>query len=38
MFLKGAGLQALWRPYLALAIIGTTVLVLATRRFHKTAS
>jgi hypothetical protein len=37
VFLKGAGLKALWRSYLALALIGTSVLVLAARRFHKTA-
>jgi drug efflux transport system permease protein len=38
VFLKGAGLDALWRQYLALALIGGSVLVLAARRFHKTAA
>jgi ABC-2 type transport system permease protein len=36
VFLKGAGLDALWPQFLALALIGTTVLTLAIRRFHKT--
>ena len=36
VFLKGAGLSALWRQYLALTLIGGSVLVLAARRFHKT--
>jgi len=38
VFLKGAGLDALWRQYLALTLIGGSVLVLAARRFHKTAA
>lgn len=38
IFLKGAGLDALWPQFLALALIGTAVLVLATRRFRKTAA
>jgi len=38
VFLKGAGLDALWRQYLALAWIGGSVLVLAARRFRKTAA
>jgi len=37
IFLKGAGLDALWPQFLSLAVIGATVLTLATRRFHKTA-
>ncbi len=35
IFLKGAGLDALWRQFAALAIIGTTVLLFATSRFRK---
>ena len=38
IFLKGAGMSALWPQYLALALIGASVLVLAARRFHKTAA
>lgn len=38
VFLKGAGLAALWPQFLALALIGGSVLVLAARRFHKTAA
>ena len=37
VFLKGAGFEALWPQFLGLALIGTSVLVLAARRFHKTA-
>ena len=37
VFLKGAGLSALWPQFLALALIGTSVLVLSARRFRKTA-
>ena len=37
VFLKGAGLESLWRQFLGLTLIGVSVLVLATRRFHKTA-
>ena len=36
IFLKGVGLDVLWPQVLALAVIGVTTLVLATRRFHKT--
>ena len=35
--LKGAGLSALWPQFLSLLVIGTSVLTLAARRFHKTA-
>jgi ABC-2 type transport system permease protein len=38
VFLKGAGLQALWPQFLALAVLGTAVLVLSSLRFHKTAA
>jgi ABC-2 type transport system permease protein len=38
VFLKGAGLAALWPQFLALALIGAAVLALAARRFHKTAA
>ncbi len=38
VFLKGAGLPALWPQFLALALIGASVLVLSARRFRKTAS
>ena len=37
VFLKGAGLQALWPQFLALATIGGGVLSLAAARFRKTA-
>jgi ABC-2 type transport system permease protein len=36
LFLKGAGFEALWRQYAALALMGTTVLWFAATRFHKT--
>jgi len=38
VFLKGAGFMALWRQFLALALIGVSVLMLAARRFHKTTA
>ncbi len=38
VFLKGAGMSALWRQFLALAMIGGGVLFLAARRFQKTAA
>ena len=38
VFLKGAGLEALWPQFLALTLLGATVLVLSARRFRKTAS
>lgn len=37
IFLKGAGLDALWPQFLALVLIGGAVMTLATRRFRKTA-
>ena len=36
IFLKGAGLDALWPQYLALAAMGTLLLTVASTRFHKT--
>jgi ABC-2 type transport system permease protein len=36
IFLKGAGLPALWPQYLALLVMGGGVLWFATTRFHKT--
>ena len=36
IFLKGAGLDALWPQYLALLVMGTGLLSFATTRFHKT--
>jgi len=36
IFLKGAGIEHLWRQYLGLLLIGATVLWFATTRFHKT--
>jgi ABC-2 type transport system permease protein len=36
IFLKGAGLGALWPQYLALLVMGVGVLGFATTRFHKT--
>ena len=36
IFLKGAGLDALWHQYLALALMGTGLLWFAATRFHKT--
>jgi ABC-2 type transport system permease protein len=35
LFLKGAGLAALWRQYVALIVMGTAILWLAASRFHK---
>jgi ABC-2 type transport system permease protein len=35
-FLKGAGLSVLWPELLALTILGTSALTIATLRFHKT--
>jgi len=37
VFLKGAGLDALWPQFLALALIGGAVLTLSATRFRKTA-
>lgn len=37
IFLKGAGFE-LWRQYLGLLLIGTTLIWVAARRFHKTVS
>ena len=37
IFLKGAGLEALWPQFLALAVMGPGVLWFATKRFHKTS-
>ena len=36
IFLKGVGIDILWSQLVPLAIIGVTVLFLATRRLHKT--
>jgi len=36
VFLKGAGLDALWPQLLALAVMGPALLAFAVRRFHKT--
>jgi ABC-2 type transport system permease protein len=36
VFLKGAGLSVLWPELLALTILGTSALTIATLRFHKT--
>ena len=36
IFLKGAGLAALWHQLLALAVMGPALLAFAVRRFHKT--
>ncbi len=38
IFLKGAGLDALWPQYLSLLVMGVGVLWLSASRFHKTAS
>ncbi len=38
IFLKGAGLGALWPQFLALVLLGATTLALAGRRFRKTAA
>lgn len=36
LFLKGAGVEALWPQMAALAVYGVAMLVLSTLRFHKT--
>ena len=36
IFLKGVGIEVLWPQMLPLLLIGTTLLFLAVRRFHKT--
>lgn len=36
VFLRGVGWEILWPQMLALAIMGITILFLATKRFHKT--
>jgi ABC-2 type transport system permease protein len=36
LFLKGAGLDALWPQFLALLVMGAGVLGIATTRFRKT--
>jgi ABC-2 type transport system permease protein len=33
---RGAGLDVVWRPFLALALIGTTLFGIALARFRKT--
>jgi ABC-2 type transport system permease protein len=38
VFLKGAGLDALWRQLLALLALGLTILSVAVSRFHKRAA
>jgi len=38
VFLKGAGFEAFWPQLLALAVMGSGVLVLAATRFHKRLS
>jgi len=38
VFLKAAGLDALWRQFTALALMGTAVMVLAASRFRKTVA
>lgn len=38
IFLKGAGLPALWPQFLALLVTGTSLLALAAARFRKTVS
>jgi ABC-2 type transport system permease protein len=38
IFLKGAGLAALWPQLLALAVMGPGLLALAVTRFHKTSA
>jgi len=35
IFLKGSGLDTLWPNFLALGVLGVTVLWLAVQRFHK---
>jgi ABC-2 type transport system permease protein len=36
VFLKGAGMDALWTQLLALAVMGPALLAFAVSRFHKT--
>jgi ABC-2 type transport system permease protein len=36
VFLKGVGLDVLWPQLVALAVMGTLMLTLATSRFRKT--
>jgi ABC-2 type transport system permease protein len=38
IFLKGVGLDVLWTQYLALFLLGSAALFIATRRFHKTVA
>jgi ABC-2 type transport system permease protein len=38
IFLKGAGLPALWPQFLALLVTGVGLLGLAAARFHKTVN
>ena len=33
---RGAGIDVVWRPFLALAVIGTTLFGIALARFRKT--
>ena len=35
IFLKGSGIDSLWPNFLALAVLGLTVLISAVMRFHK---
>lgn len=35
LFLKGSGLETLWKSYLALAIIGCSLISFSVNRFHK---
>jgi ABC-2 type transport system permease protein len=37
VFLKGAGLSALWPQFVALALMGSSILWFASTRFHKTS-
>jgi ABC-2 type transport system permease protein len=38
VFLKGIGLQVLWPQFVAIAILGASILSFAIRRFHKSMS
>lgn len=38
IFLKAAGIEALWFPFTALAVMGTTVIFVAASRFRKTVA
>ncbi len=38
IFLKGAGIGAMWRQFVALSVLGTSLLAFATTRFRKTAA